>query len=131
MNSRDDKTIKRLTCGEQQLEYMKLLRSQDPRVTTVWKFHGERRPCKVVSIRALDQYFASQPPRFGNRLAVQALVRFDTLQVCKLVLSSEGYVNMHHSTERGAVLQKDRSSRFADRAQARGGISCVPEAYVV
>lgn len=79
---RDEKTIKALTGGQQQLEYIKLIRSQDPRYVNVWKFHGERTPCRVVSIRALEAYYGVQAPRMGSRLAVQAVVRFDTLQVC-------------------------------------------------
>ncbi|TFK92348.1 hypothetical protein K466DRAFT_480785 [Polyporus arcularius HHB13444] len=78
--ARDEKTIKALTGGQQQLEYIQLIRSQDPRYVNVWKFHGERTPCRVVSIRALDAYYGVQAPRMGSRLAVQAVVRFDTLQ---------------------------------------------------
>ncbi|KAI0763441.1 hypothetical protein BD413DRAFT_582389 [Trametes elegans] len=78
--ARDEKTIKTLTAGEQQLAYMKLIRSQDPRYLNVWRFHGERTPCKVVSIRAIEAYYGSKAPRMGSRLAVQAVVRFDTLQ---------------------------------------------------
>lgn len=70
-----------LTGGNQQGVYMKLIRSQDPRFINVWKFHGERTPTRVVSIRALDAYYGIKAPRMGSRLAVQAVVRFDTLQV--------------------------------------------------
>ncbi|KAI0631235.1 hypothetical protein C8Q77DRAFT_1062544 [Trametes polyzona] len=78
--ARDEKTIKRLTAGEQTVAYTKLIRNQDPRFINVWKFHGERTPCKVVSIRALEAYYGAKAPRMGSRLAVQAVVRFDTLQ---------------------------------------------------
>ncbi|KAI0697506.1 hypothetical protein C8T65DRAFT_743169 [Cerioporus squamosus] len=78
--ARDEKTIKTLTGGQQQLEYIRLIRSQDPRYVNVWKFHGERNPCRVVSIRAIEAYYGVKPPRMGSRLAVQAVVRFDTLQ---------------------------------------------------
>ncbi|KAL7277237.1 hypothetical protein ACG7TL_009089 [Trametes sanguinea] len=78
--ARDDKTVKTLAVGEQLALYSKLIRSQDPRYINVWKFHGERTPCRVVSIRAHDAYLDSKPPRIGSRLAVQALVRFDTIQ---------------------------------------------------
>lgn len=79
--SRDEKTIKTLAGGEQQRTYIKLVRSQDPRYVNVWKFHGERKPCRVVSIRAMEAYYGVKAPRIGSRLAVQAVVRFDTLQV--------------------------------------------------
>ncbi|RPD61419.1 hypothetical protein L226DRAFT_462292 [Lentinus tigrinus ALCF2SS1-7] len=78
--ARDEKTIKALTGGEQQLAYIKLIRSQDPRYVNVWKFHGERTPCRVVSLRSLEAYYGAKAPRMGSRLAVQAVVRFDTLQ---------------------------------------------------
>ena len=80
-HSRDEKAIKSLTAGEQQLAYTRLIRSQDPRYVNVWKFHGERTPCRVVSIRALEAYYGVKAPRMGSRLVIQALVRFDTLQV--------------------------------------------------
>ena len=70
-----------MTAGVQQLAYTKLIRSQDPRYVNMWKFHGERKPCKVVSIRALEAYYGARAPRMGSRLAIQAVVRFDTLQV--------------------------------------------------
>ncbi|PIL23308.1 hypothetical protein GSI_14619 [Ganoderma sinense ZZ0214-1] len=78
--ARDEKTIKLLSAGAQQREYTKLIRSQDPRYVNVWKFHGERNPSRVVSIRALEAYYGAKPPRMGSRLAVQAVVRFDTMQ---------------------------------------------------
>ncbi|EJF59726.1 hypothetical protein DICSQDRAFT_108332 [Dichomitus squalens LYAD-421 SS1] len=78
--TRDEKTLKTLTAGEQQKAYMKLIRSQDPRFANVWKFHGERSPAQVVSIRAIEAYYGSTPPRMGSRLAIQAVVRFDTMQ---------------------------------------------------
>ncbi|KAL1949016.1 hypothetical protein VTO73DRAFT_10822 [Trametes versicolor] len=78
--ARDERSIKVLTGGDQQGVYMKLIRSQDPRFINVWKFHGERTPTRVVSIRALDAYYGIKAPRMGSRLAVQAVVRFDTLQ---------------------------------------------------
>ncbi|KAI0828659.1 hypothetical protein BC628DRAFT_1316411 [Trametes gibbosa] len=78
--ARDEKAIKLMSIGEQQAAYGRLIRQQDPRYINVWKFGGERIPCKVVSIRALEAYYGVQAPRIGSRLAVQAVVRFDTLQ---------------------------------------------------
>ncbi|KAI0642779.1 hypothetical protein C8Q79DRAFT_984116 [Trametes meyenii] len=78
--ARDEKAVKALTAGDQQTAYMKLIRSQDPRFINVWKFHGERTLCRVVSIRALEAYYGAKAPRVGSRLAIQAVVRFDTLQ---------------------------------------------------
>lgn len=87
-SSRDEKIIKSLAAGQQQLTYTKLIRSQDPRYINVWKFHGERSPTKVVSIRSMEAYYGAKAPRTGSRLVVQALVRFDTLQVRSPLLYS-------------------------------------------
>ena len=38
-------------------------------------------PATIVSIRAAEIYFAEQDPKMGNRLVMQALVKFDTAQV--------------------------------------------------
>lgn len=105
---RDEKTIKTLTGGHQQLEYIRLIRSQDPRYVNVWKFHGERTPCRVVSIRALEAYYGVRAPRIGSRLAVQAVVRFDTLQVRldPIVTRCICSKRAPHS-ERGDVFQED------------------------
>ncbi|KAI0355970.1 hypothetical protein OH77DRAFT_1453637 [Trametes cingulata] len=78
--ARDENTVKSLTVGEQRAAYMKLIRSQNPNYYNVWKFHGERTPCRVVSIRAAEANYELKAPRFGSRLVVQAVVRFDTIQ---------------------------------------------------
>jgi len=38
-------------------------------------------PVTIVSIRAAEIYLAEQDPKVGNRLVIQALVKFDTTQV--------------------------------------------------
>lgn len=38
-------------------------------------------PVTIVSIRATEVYLAEQDPKIGNRLVIQALVKFDTTQV--------------------------------------------------
>ena len=38
-------------------------------------------PATIVSIRAAEIYFAEQDPKMGNRLVIQALVKYDTTQV--------------------------------------------------
>ncbi|KAF9805447.1 hypothetical protein IEO21_09051 [Rhodonia placenta] len=65
---RDEKVIKQLAVADMQSHYIQLVRSQDASRISVWKFHGERSPCRV------------EVPGNGSRLLVQALVRFDTLQ---------------------------------------------------
>ncbi|KAG6336985.1 hypothetical protein ID866_2086 [Astraeus odoratus] len=41
-------------------------------------------PVTVVSIRAAEIYLAEKDPKVGNRLVIQALVKFDTTQVLKV-----------------------------------------------
>lgn len=86
--SRDDKLIKTLSIEDMQKHYLKLSRTQDLSRIFVWKFHGERRPCRVVSIRAVPVHQGQEVPNNGSRLLVQALVRFDTLQVSTLTPGS-------------------------------------------
>ncbi len=77
----DDKPIKKLAISDYKVQLLKLVHAQDPSRVYVWKFHGEKAPCKVVSIRAIQAHLGKEDPKFGNRLLVQALVKFDTLQV--------------------------------------------------
>ena len=77
----DDKAIKKLTQVDYQSHLMKLRRAQDPSHVYVWSLQPESSSCKVVSIRAPPTNLSAQPPKFGNRLMVQALVQFETMQV--------------------------------------------------
>lgn len=77
----DDKNLKKLTVANYRDHVLKQLRSQNRSHVYIWKFHGENTPCKVVSIRAIEANHSRIPLTFGNRLLVQALVRFDTMQV--------------------------------------------------
>lgn len=77
---RDEKVIKQLAVADMQSHYIQLVRSQDASRISVWKFHGERSPCRVVSVRAVPTHMGQEVPGNGSRLLVQALVRFDTLQ---------------------------------------------------
>lgn len=79
--SRDEKTLKKLTGGNYASHMMTLLRAQDRSRVYVWNLIKEETPCKVLSIRAPVAYYAPDEPKIGNRLLVQALVKFDTLQV--------------------------------------------------
>ncbi|THH00474.1 hypothetical protein EW026_g2062 [Hermanssonia centrifuga] len=76
----DDKTIKKLSAVSYQDHLLKVLRTQDLTKKYAWTFHGEKEPCKVVSIRAFPAHMGKEDPTFGSRLLIQALVRFDTLQ---------------------------------------------------
>ncbi|KAJ6487907.1 hypothetical protein C8R45DRAFT_260738 [Mycena sanguinolenta] len=45
-----------------------------------WAFHREVTPLRILSLRAADGEFGKHMPKSGSRVAVQALVRFDTEQ---------------------------------------------------
>ena len=79
--SGDEKALKRLTISDYQELLIKRLRQQNPSYVYVWKYHGESKPGKVVSIRAEEVNMSSAPLKFGNRLLVQACVKFETMQV--------------------------------------------------
>lgn len=57
------------------------MRKQNPSYVYVWKFHGESKPSKVVSIRAEEVNLSAAPITYGNRLLIQACVKFETMQV--------------------------------------------------
>ncbi|KAF8186971.1 hypothetical protein K438DRAFT_1022963 [Mycena galopus ATCC 62051] len=46
----------------------------------LWAFHREVTPTRILSLRAGDGEFSKHMPATGSRVAVQALVRFDTEQ---------------------------------------------------
>ena len=39
-------------------------------------------PPRIVSIRTIEGHLGRGGPKLGNRLVIQALIRFDTIQVC-------------------------------------------------
>lgn len=82
--SGDAKTVKKLTVNEYYEQLQKRLRAQNPNLVYIWKFHGENKPCKVVSVRAAEVNLSRLPVKHGSRLAIQALVKFDTMQVSTL-----------------------------------------------
>ncbi|KIP07304.1 hypothetical protein PHLGIDRAFT_89777 [Phlebiopsis gigantea 11061_1 CR5-6] len=76
----DEKTVKRLTISNYEEDLRRRLRSQNANYVYVWKFHGESKPAKVVSIRAEEVNLSSSPVTYGNRLLIQACVKFETTQ---------------------------------------------------
>jgi mitochondrial protein MBA1 len=73
--------VKKFTVNDYQTDLLKRIRSQNRDLVYVWKYHGENTSPKVISIRAVEVNLTRQPLKYGNRLVVQALVKFDTLQV--------------------------------------------------
>ncbi|KAF8636909.1 hypothetical protein AX17_003160 [Amanita inopinata Kibby_2008] len=101
---RDDKLVKRLTTSTHQDNILRMLRKkQNLSHTYIWRFHREVNPTKVLSIRSTEGHLGNEDPKFGNRMMVHALIKFDTEQ------SLEVY------DRRGKALHK----------QAEGGTSFV------
>ena len=75
--------IRQLTIYEFQEHALKLARRQKlQNKEFVWTMHEGSKPVTIVSLRAMPGHFGSHSPTFGNRLAVQLVARFETLQVC-------------------------------------------------
>ncbi|KAJ7634878.1 hypothetical protein FB45DRAFT_476503 [Roridomyces roridus] len=69
-----------LTSDAYQTELTELVRKRDPEHLYRWTFHREVTPTRIVSLRAADGHYGKDLPETGCRVAVQALVRFDTEQ---------------------------------------------------
>lgn len=46
-----------------------------------WQMHREYEPTRILSLRVIQGHLGDEEPRFGNRLMVHALLKFDTEQV--------------------------------------------------
>ena len=80
--SGDVGTIKKLTINPYTSHLQGLLKSRtSPNQRFRWELHSEVTPPRIVSIRAIEGHLGRGAPRMGNRLVIQALVRFDTMQV--------------------------------------------------
>lgn len=86
----DLKEIKRLAADSFLTETLAAQKKRSSAHTYVWRFHREVKPTQIVSLRATEGYLSPEDPKFGNRLMVHALVKFDTEQVSLLLLSSLG-----------------------------------------
>ncbi|KAK7685984.1 hypothetical protein QCA50_010794 [Cerrena zonata] len=82
----DEKLIKKYTSDVYRNRLLKMLQSRDHRAIFRWQYHGsnDKEPCRVVSLRAIEANLSMEDPKFGNRLLVQALVKFDTNQTLSL-----------------------------------------------
>ena len=85
----DDRQIKRLTASTYKDDVLRTLRkNQNHAHTCIWRFHREISPTQVLSIRGTEGHLGEEPPKFGNRMMVHALVKFDTEQVSVPLLCS-------------------------------------------
>ncbi|KAF7316188.1 hypothetical protein MIND_00137000 [Mycena indigotica] len=61
-------------------EFSAIVRQRALDNTYFWNFHREVSPTRILSLRAVDGDFGKEMPATGSRIAIQALVRFDTEQ---------------------------------------------------
>jgi len=74
------KEIKRLTTDSFLVDTLAAQKKRSSSHSYVWRFHREVNPTQIVSLRVTEGYLSPQEPKFGNRLMVHALVKFDTEQ---------------------------------------------------
>ncbi len=79
--SNDVKRIKTYAIDSYQDTQLKLLKKRSQEYLYKRRFHGERSPTRILSIRAMEGYLSPEEPRFGNRFMAHILVKFDTEQV--------------------------------------------------
>ncbi|CAA7264349.1 unnamed protein product [Cyclocybe aegerita] len=94
--TRNDKMIRKCTTFDYQnqcLELVKASRTKNPKGRYIWQLHRTVDPTQVVSLRVTEGYLEAKEPRFGNRLLIHALVKFDTEQ--SLEIYSDRGVALH------------------------------------
>lgn len=64
---------------------MKSSLKNNPNGRIIWQLHRVVEPVQVLSFRVTQGHYGANEPKFGNRLLVHALVKFDTEQVCSFV----------------------------------------------
>ncbi|KAL9710280.1 hypothetical protein Ac2012v2_006576 [Leucoagaricus gongylophorus] len=89
--------IKRLTTDSFANETLTAQKKHKLNCSYIWRFHREINPTQVLSLRVTEGYLAPEEPRFGNRLMVQALVKFDTEQ--SLEIYDRGGNPLHEPAE--------------------------------
>ncbi|KAJ7439341.1 hypothetical protein FB451DRAFT_1302199 [Mycena latifolia] len=78
--SKDSAQVTQLTMPPFRDEVLSLARKRPAGQRYIWTFHREVTPTRILSLRAADGNFDKEMPASGSRVAVQALVRFDTEQ---------------------------------------------------
>ncbi|KAF9521510.1 hypothetical protein CPB83DRAFT_865482 [Crepidotus variabilis] len=81
--SRNERALRDLvtfTYQKQISELVKASLKNNPKGRLLWQLHRIIDPVQVVSIRTSQGYVGPTEPRFGNRLMIHALVKFDTEQ---------------------------------------------------
>jgi len=76
----NSKRLDDLTMAPYTEEANALVGRKKPDTMYRWTFHREVTPTRILSLRAGDGEFGKHMPETGSRVAIQALVRFDTEQ---------------------------------------------------
>ncbi|KXN89337.1 hypothetical protein AN958_05835 [Leucoagaricus sp. SymC.cos] len=76
----DLKEVKRLATDSFLADTLAAQKKRSPHCTYIWRFHREVNPTQIVSLRVTEGYLSPEDPKFGNRLMVHALVKFNTEQ---------------------------------------------------
>lgn len=81
---RNEKDLIKITTFSYQkhaLELLKNYKSKHANTSLFWQMHREYEPTRILSLRVIQGHLGDEEPRFGNRLMVHALLKFDTEQV--------------------------------------------------
>ena len=83
-SSRSEKDLRKITTFSYQkhvLEMLKTSKTKHPNARLFWQMHSEYEPTRILSLRVTQGHLGNEEPRFGNRLMIHALLKFDTEQV--------------------------------------------------
>jgi len=108
--NRREKDIKKFTTFNYQdhaLDLAKSFGSKNPHGRNIWQLHRTLTPTQVLSIRTTEGYLNSSAPRFGNRLMVHALIKFDTEQSLEMY-DARGNA-LHTPVELPYMVDSDKS----------------------
>lgn len=78
---RNHQLVKRAATYRYQEAVLRTMKKSSPHLTYLWRFHKEVTPTRLLSIRATEGHLGIESPKFGNRMMVHALFKFDTEQV--------------------------------------------------
>ena len=91
--SQNIKIIKKLSTHTYKDQLTRLLKKSQQGIKSIWRFHGELSPIRVISIRAVEGHLGIEEPKFGNRMMVHALVRIDSEQVRSHLVQLRSWLN--------------------------------------
>jgi mitochondrial protein MBA1 len=81
---RNEKDLIKITTFSYQkhaLELLKTYKTKHANTSLFWQMHREYEPTRILSLRVIQGHLGDEEPRFGNRLMIHALLKFDTEQV--------------------------------------------------